>query len=875
MTNDPISTNDAPKRYPFQSIEAKWQKRWADADVYKTTEPKPGEEALPKYYVLDMFPYPSGSGLHVGHLKNYSPGDVVGRFMKMRGHNVLHPMGWDAFGQPAEQDAIKRNVNPRQVVPLLAKEYKRQLSLLGNGYDWSREINSTDPAYYKWNQWAFLLLRERGLAYRDNAPVNWCVNESTVLANEEVVDGTCWRCDGPVIKKSLPQWKFRITAYAQKLIDGLQTIDWPEGVKTQQRDWIGRSDGAEVSFAVDAANGESVTVFTTRPDTLWGATFLVLAPEHSLVDTIATEEHKEAVFAYRAEAGKMSDQDRQSEGRPKTGVFTGAFAVNPVNGERVPVWIADYVLVNYGTGAIMAVPAHDQRDFEFARQFDLPIVLVYEIEPGQSENEMTTAAPGGGIMRTFANATPENPFAGSPNNKETVGAVIAWLEEKDIGTRKINYKLRDWLVSRQRYWGTPIPMIHCPQCGEVPVPLADLPVLLPDVENYKPTSDGKSPLAAIPEFVNVPCPTCGEAAQRETDTMAGSVDSSWYFLRFTSPHDTKEPWERQAADYWMPVDRYIGGREHAVGHLLYARFFTKVFHDAGLINANEPFQSLRNQGMLLAQTPVDTATNHVIKPDELQRFLPSDIDYQWLKMSKSKGTSITPDEIAEKYGADALRLYILFVAPFEDTIQWNEEAMNGTFRFLNRVWDALAESVAQHFDVNYATRLNDATSEPERALRRRAHQAVQKVTSDLEEFKFNTAVSELMIFSDVLRKFVAANGAASPAVSEASAFLVKLIAPLAPHIADELWERLGHTDAFLYQSPWPAFDPEIAKNDEVTLVVQVNGKLRDKITVAADANAATCESLALASPKVKADVENKTIRKVVVIPGKLVNVVAN
>ena len=875
--------DDAPRRYPFAALEAKWQQRWDENKVFQTDEPAPGEtsetgdtgeiNAAPKYYVLDMFPYPSGSGLHVGHLKNYVPGDVAARLMKMRGRNVLHPMGWDAFGQPAEQAAIKANKNPKNVVPENAAQYKRQLTLLGIAYDWNREINSTDPAYYKWNQWAFLLLRERGLAYRDSAPVNWCVNESTVLANEEVVDGHCWRCDGPVIKKSLPQWKFRTTAYAQKLLDGLAEIDWPDGVKTQQRDWIGRSDGAEVTFPIDGTKGkQSVTVFTTRPDTLWGATFLVLAPEHPLVDSLTTDAQSKAVSAYRAEAGKMSDQDRQSEARPKTGVPTGAFAVNPVSGQRVPVWIADYVLVNYGTGAIMAVPAHDERDFVFARQFDLPIVLVYETEENQREADMTTAAPTGGVMRAFPESVPACPFAGSPNNKETVGEVIAWLETNGTGTRKINYKLRDWLVSRQRYWGTPIPMIHCPKCGEVPVPFADLPVVLPDVENYKPTETGESPLAGIAEFVNVSCPVCGKAARRETDTMAGTVDSSWYFLRFCSPHNFEAAWDKSATDYWMPVDRYIGGREHAVSHLLYARFFTKVFYDAGLISVHEPFASLRNQGMLLAQTPVETATGHPVKPDELGRFMPSDLEMQWLKMSKSKGNAVTPDEMGEKYGTDALRLYILFVAPFEDTIQWSEEAMNGPFRFLNRVWDVVAEQIAPTFDKNFAEKLSGAADEAEVALRRRAHQAVQKVTGDLEEFKFNTAVSELMIFSDALRKFVIAHGTNAPACHESAAFLVKLLSPLAPHIADELWERLGF-DGALYLNTWPAFDPNIAKNAEVTLIVQVNGKLRDKITVSADADAAACEALALASPKVANETDGKTVRKVIVIAGKLVNVV--
>ncbi|GAB4460121.1 MAG: leucine--tRNA ligase [Armatimonadaceae bacterium] len=888
---------DDRQRYPFREIEPKWQEKWAQANVYHTTET--GDK--PKYYVLDMFPYPSGSGLHVGHCKNYVPGDVVGRMMHMRGYNVLHPMGWDAFGQPAEQDAIKRNVNPRAVVPMLAKEYKRQMSVLGIGYDWNREINSTDPEYYRWNQWAFLLLYERGLAYRINAPVNWCINESTVLANEEVVDGKCWRCDGPVVKRDLPQWMFKITAYAEQLLEGLDKIAWPEGIKISQREWIGRSEGAEVHFAV-AGGDDVITVFTTRPDTLWGATFMVLAPEHPLVEQLTTDTQREAVDTYRAKAASASEMDRTAEGREKTGVFTGGYAVNPVNGQPIPVWIADYVLMGYGTGAIMAVPAHDQRDFEFARKYDLPVTLVYATEPDQTSDTMTEALPTGGTFR----AELDSPFTGEPNSKDTVRKVIAWLEAQGMGKGRINYRLRDWLVSRQRYWGTPIPIIHCEKCGIVPVPKEDLPVLLPDVENYKPGADGKSPLAAIPEFVHVECPTCGGPAQRETDTMAGSVDSSWYFLRFTSPQDRENPWDRAAADYWMPVDLYLGGREHAVGHLLYCRFFTKVFHDAGLLSVDEPMAALRNQGMLLGYTPVDadSSEKHPIKPDELvgysleafterfsregafraervvkplnepERVEPVTVEMQWLKMSKSKGNSVTPDEIAERYGADALRLYILFEAPFEDTIQWSEERLVGTFRFLNRVWD-LVTGVAPSFQSDWAERLGEATSEEEKALRRRTHQAIQKLTDDIASLSFNTAVAEMMKMSDTLRKFVQANGAESPAVHEAAETLVKLLAPMAPHIADELWERLGYTERFVYNEPWSTADPAVAAEEEITLVVQVNGKLRDRLTVPADADNATLEAAALASDKVQEHTSGLTVRKVIVVPGKLVNIVAN
>ncbi len=920
-------------RYPdlFQTIESKWQARWRDADVYRAED----DSSRPKYYVLDMFPYPSGSGLHIGHCKNYVPGDVVARLMSMRGRNVLHPMGWDAFGQPAEQDAIKKKVNPRNVVPILAAEYKRQMSLLGIGYDWNREINSTDPEYYRWNQWAFLLLYERGLAYRKNAPVNWDPVDMVVLSNDEVVDGRGWRSGALVEKRDMAQWFFRTTAYGDKLIAGLDNIDWPEGVKTQQRDWIGKSEGCEFSLEVvsgqwsvdsagrspDAPSAPSslttdhsplttISVFTTRVDTVYGMSFVVLSPEHALVEQIVTDEQRAEVLAYRERAGKLSEQDRTAEGRERTGVFTGAYAVNPVNGHRVPVWVADYVLAGYGTGAIMAVPAHDARDFDFARRYDLPTpVVVVETEADVQHplngSEMTTA-----FVSKEGYTVNSDAFSGLPV-KLAARRITELLVSKGIGEAKTNFRLRDWLVSRQRYWGTPIPIIHCKTCGEVPVPVAQLPVLLPDVENYKPGPDGRSPLASIPEFVNVDCPKCGASAERETDTMAGSVDSSWYFLRFTSPREQNASWDRAASDYWMNVDRYLGGREHAVGHLLYARFFQKVFFDAGLVSKDEPFQSLRNQGMLLGYTPVerffDTKLKKddfkSIKPDELvgydfaewsarfdtggafealrrveqtdatYREDPVSIEFQWLKMSKSKGNSVTPDEIAEKYGADSLRLYVCFEAPFEDTIQWDETRMNGTYRFLARVYDTVSE-IAPGFDAEWTGKIGTATSPDEKALRRKTHQAIAKVGSDIESLGFNTSVSALMIFADGLRKFVAASGHTSPAAHEAAETLCKLLAPLAPHLADELFEKLGYAGRFLYREPFPVYDANVAAEAEVTVVVQVNGKIREKLTLPADSDAGVCEAAALASEKVQADLSGKTVRKVIVVPGKLVNIVA-
>lgn len=902
--NNPSSSGEVI-RYPdlFQDIEAKWQARWRDADIYRADD----GGSRPKYYVLDMFPYPSGSGLHVGHAKNYVPGDVNARYMAMRGYNVLHPMGWDAFGQPAEQDAIKNNVNPRAVVPMLAEKYKQQMSLLALGYDWNREINSTDPEYYRWNQWAFLLLYERGLAYRKNAPVNWCVNESTVLANEEVVDNKCWRCDGPVVKRPLPQWNFRITAYGDKLIEGLDGINWPEGVKTQQRDWIGKSEGCEFDLAIEVpgVEGATVRVFTTRVDTVYGMSFVVLSPEHSLVEQIVTDEQRAEVLAYRERAGKLSEMDRTAEGRERTGVFTGAHAINPVNGHRVPVWIADYVLSGYGTGAIMAVPAHDERDFDFARRYDLPTPVVVVATEAEVDNPPSGSALTAAFVSKEGYTVNSGVFSGLPV-KVAAKRITEQLVSKGIGEAKTNFRLRDWLVSRQRYWGTPIPIIHCQSCGEVPVPLDQLPVLLPDVENYKPNADGRSPLAAIPEFVNTTCPKCGGAAERETDTMAGSVDSSWYFLRFTSPRDSTNPWSRESENYWMNVDLYLGGREHAVGHLLYARFFQKVFFDAGLVSQDEPFQSLRNQGMLLGYTPVDGGTEDKksVKPDELvgydfaqwvERYKsegafpatrrvkqadetyredPVRVEFQWLKMSKSKGNSVTPDEIAEKYGADALRMYVCFEAPFEDTIQWDETRMNGTARFLARVWDTVSEIVPS-FDPEWTSRIGNATSAAEKDLRRRTHQAIAKVGSDIESLGFNTAVSALMIFADALRKFIGANGVSSPAAHEAAETLCKLLAPLAPHIADELFEKLGYTGRFLYREPFPVYDANAAAEAEVTVVVQVNGKVREKLVLSADADAKVCEMSALASEKVQADLAGKTVRKVIVVPGRLVNIVAN
>ena len=914
------------EKYNFREIEQKWQARWREADLYHTEQ----DPDKPKYYGLEFFPYPSGAGLSVGHFKNYAPTDAFLRLKAMQGYNVLHPMGWDAFGQPAENEAIKRQRNPGPMVREFADTYKRQMNLIGMAYDWDREINSSDPAYYKWTQWIFLLLYKRGLAYRQNAPVNWDPVDKTVLANEEVVNGRGWRSGALVEKKNIPQWYLKITAYAERLLNDLDTLDWSEGIKQQQRNWIGRSEGAEVRFAVqepeptqaqaptlpkregeeevlsepsfsprfggstrseERAQGEggsspSITVFTTRPDTLWGATFMVLAPEHPLVGTLTTAEQQEAVAAYAARAGRETEMDRQAEGREKTGVFTGAHATNPVNGEPVPIWIADYVLMGYGTGAIMAVPAHDQRDFDFARKFGLPIMPVYQ-EPGQeiSGEAMTAATTDKGV------SAHSGQFDGLAYSKETVRKVAEWLETEGTGKPVVKYRFRDWLLSRQRYWGVPIPIIHCPTCGDVAVPDDQLPVVLPPVENYQPTGTGEGPLASIPEFVNTTCPQCGEPARRETDTMAGFACSSWYFLRFADPHNDNAAFSREALDYWLPVDTYVGGAEHAVMHLLYARFWTKVLFDAGLIGFGEPFTRLRNQGMMLAHTPGrkpsagENAEGEgdekiedwvAVKPEDLGRFDPSEITYRWAKMSKSAGNVVTPDEAAERFGADSLRVYEMFVAPFEETVQWSEEGIRGSAKFLARVYRLVAQHgpVANSAGTGEESAINRAST-MERALRRKTHQTLLRVADDLEHFRFNTAVAGMMEWVNTCYDVANAlpTGQRSAALDEAMEYLVLALAPFAPHLADELWtEGLGHT-GFLYRHPWPQADPEVAKNDEITLVVQVNGKLRDKLTAPADADQAALQEMALASPKVRELLNGSAPKKVIVVPGKLVNIV--
>jgi len=842
MSSVNVKQETASVKYDFRSIEKRWQERWHADDLFRTPE----DRTRPKFYGLDFFPYPSGDGLSVGHCRNYVPSDVFCRYRRMRGDNVLHPMGWDAFGLPAENEAIRRRSHPKKTVPQYVANYKRQMNLLGLSYDWSREINSSEPEYYRWTQWFFLLLYRRGLAYRSAAPANWCPSCATVLANEEVHDGACWRCGAEIEKKDLPQWFFRITEYADRLLEDLKLVDWPESIKLMQTNWIGRSVGVEFDMPI-VGHDAAMRVFTTRVDTVFGVSFAVLAPEHPLVAQITAPDRREEVEEYVRKSRRVSEIDRMSTERERDGCFTGAFAVNPVNGQEVPVYVADYVLLSYGTGAIMAVPAHDARDFDFARRYGLPAPVVIAPE-GWDGRPLQEAHTGEGVMVNSGQ------FSGM-RNTEGAEAIADWMEQRGIGQRRVNYRLRDWLISRQRYWGAPIPIVHCPSCGEVPVPEEQLPVLLPDVENYEPPGDGRSPLAAIPEFVNTACPECGGLAQRETDTMGGFACSSWYFLRFADPHNDRAPFDREKVEYWLPVDLYVGGAEHAVMHLLYARFWTKVMYDAGLVPFVEPFTRLKNQGMLLAPDPKN--------PGVL------------VKMSKSKFNVVTPDEMAEKYGADALRVYELFVAPFEDTVPWSEDGINGCWRFLNRVYRVVAERPGSFVPGWKASVRQETVSEEARALARKTHQTIVKVTKDIEDFAFNTAVAALMELTNQIYDFVNAKDGLRypcPVWSEAVETLILLLAPMAPHLSDELWQMIGR-EGYTYHAPWPEADPEVAKADVLTIVVQVNGKVRDKISVDADAGERELERLALESPKVQAALQGRPVRKVIVVPGRLVNVV--
>ncbi|MFC1737548.1 leucine--tRNA ligase [Planctomycetota bacterium] len=843
--------------YPFDEIEKKWQRFWQENKTFKAKE---ADTSAPKYYVLDMFPYPSGQGLHVGHPEGYTASDIVARYKRMKGFNVLHPMGWDAFGLPAEQYAVKTGTDPKQTTAKNIDNIRKQIKSLGFSYDWDREVNTTDPNYYKWTQWIFLkmfnsyydqaekkaepigklpipdglpesekqqYIDNHRLAYEAEAAVNWCPALGTVLANEEVIGGLSERGAHPVIRKPMRQWMLRITKYAERLLEDLKEVDWPEPIKKLQTDWIGKSVGAEVKFEIENCDWD-LWVFTTRPDTLFGATYMVFAPELEVVDMITTDEKKKAVQEYREQAARKSDLDRTDLAKEKTGVFTGAYAINPVNDEKIPIWISDYVLISYGTGAIMAVPAHDERDFEFAKKFDLPIIPV--VEPDDTElAELVKQAKECFIGNGRAINSGQFNGLSTPEFKEQI---TNWLAEKGLGKKAVNYKLRDWLFSRQRYWGEPFPILHTEDGRIVGLSEQDLPLKLPEVENYEPAGTGDSPLANAGNWLNVTLPD-GSKAKRETNTMPQWAGSCWYYLRYLDPDNNDRCCDTQKEKYWMPVDLYIGGAEHAVLHLLYARFWHKFLYDLGCLSTKEPFKKLVNQGMILGE------------------------DGQ--KMSKSRGNVINPDKVISDYGADSMRLYEMFMGPLESVKPWSMQGVEGVHRFLNKVWRTIVDEDTGCLDES--VKQADADEKTLRLL----NQTIKKVTNDIETFGFNTAISQMMIFINHL---------ASQKVRPKSVVekFVLILSPFAPHIAEELWAKLGNDNTLAYE-PWPEYDPEIVKEKEIELAVQVNGKIKDRIVVSADADEEQIKQKAIASEKVIAALAGKEPKKIIVIKSRLVNIV--
>jgi len=819
----------APRReYDFAAIERKWQRRWEETGCFRAE----AGSARPKFYCLVEFPYPSGDGLHVGHPRSYTALDILARKRRMQGYNVLYPMGFDSFGLPSENYAIKTGIHPSIITKRNIARFTEQLKALGFSFDWERSFSTTDPEYYRWTQWIFLKLFERGLAYKAKMPINWCLSCKIGLANEEVVDGACERCGGAVVKRDLEQWMLRITAYADRLIADLDTVDFLEKIKVQQINWIGRSEGAEVEFRLADGSG-TVRVFTTRPDTLFGATYMVLSPEHELVARITTPQQRDAVEQYQREAARRSDLDRTGETAGKTGVFTGAYALNPVNGERLPIWIADYVLSGYGTGAIMAVPAHDTRDFAFAVAFGLPIRCINRPDAAAAHSAGVAVAevlagracwPGEGTTINSANDQ------GLDLNGLSVAAAFArtadWLEARGLGRRAVNYKLRDWVFSRQRYWGEPIPMVHCPACGWVPVPEQELPVLLPEVARYEPTETGESPLAAITDWVNTACPRCGGPGRRETDTMPNWAGSSWYFLRYCDPRNDRAFADPAQLAYWMPVDWYNGGMEHTTLHLLYSRFWNKFLFDCGLVPVSEPYRKRTSHGMVLGEGGE--------------------------KMSKSRGNVINPDEVVREHGADVFRVYEMFIGPFDQAAAWDTQGIAGVDRFLRKVWRMVAES-----------EITTAPPDPEGA--RLLHQTIKKVSEDIETLDLNTAVSQLMIcanhFSGMERL-----------PREAAEGFVRLLAPFAPHLAEELWEMLGHAGG-ITRAPWPEHDPSRLAAAEVEVLVQVAGKPCARMMMPATADRERMAELALADPVVAETLAGRPVKKMVAVPGRLVNIV--
>ncbi|MDD5656356.1 MAG: leucine--tRNA ligase [Elusimicrobia bacterium] len=834
------------ERIPWAELEAKWQARWQAEGVFRTpAQPRPGR----KFYCLDMFPYPSADGLHVGHPEGYTATDILCRAKRMQGCDVLHPMGWDAFGLPAENYALQTGTHPSVVTRRNIANFRRQIKSLGFSYDWDRELDTTDPGYYRWTQWIFLQLFKKGLAYEDTAPINFCPSCKTGLANEEVFGGDCERCGTPVERKRIRQWILKITAYADRLEGDLKDLDWPQSTLLMQRNWIGRSEGAEVVFK--AETGDDIVVFTTRPDTLYGATYMVLAPEHPLAAKLCQPGRRAEVEAYICAAKGKSDLERTELQKEKTGVATGATAVNPVNGERIPVWIADYVLAGYGTGAIMAVPAHDERDWDFAKKFQLPVIQVVRPRQGQAPADAAF------VSDSEDDISVNSPLIEGLPSPQAKKKITEHLAARGLGRAAVHYKLRDWIFSRQRYWGEPIPIVHCDACGLVPVPEKDLPVLLPQASDYKPTGTGESPLAAIPDWVNAACPACGKPARRETNTMPQWAGSCWYYLRFIDPANAAAPWDKAREAAWLPVDCYVGGAEHAVLHLLYARFWHKVLFDLGFVSTPEPFRKLRHQGMILSYSYRDP--RGVYHPYDEIEFSESGeaklcgtgekLEVQIEKMSKSKKNVVNPDVVVKQYGADAFRLYEMFMGPFEASKPWDMRSIEGVSRFLRKVWQFASEAPAEGPGAE--------------SLR---HRTIKKVTDDIAGFGFNTAISALMIYCGEIQR------QAAPAREDLETLLI-LLHPFAPHMTEELWERLGHRD-LLARRAWPAYDARQLKDREVEYAVQINGKVRATFVFAADAAQDAVRDAALAQERVRAALAGKTVAKTIVVPNRLVNIVA-
>ncbi len=862
-------------RYNPSAIEEKWQQTWADKGLDKAPE----SSDKPKFYALSMFPYPSGN-LHMGHVRNYTITDVIARLKRMQGHRVLHPMGWDAFGLPAENAAIDRGIHPATWTYQNIDQMRQQLQQLGLSYDWDREVATCSPDYYRWTQWIFLQFFQAGLAYQKESAVNWDPIDQTVLANEQVDnEGRSWRSGAKVERKLLRQWFFKITDYAEQLLADLDTLDgWPDRVKTMQANWIGKSTGATLEFPIVGLD-EKIAVFTTRPDTVYGVTYVVLAPEHPLTAQVTTPDRAAAVEAFVKEISSESEIERTAEDKPKRGIPTGGKAINPFTGEEIPIWIADYVLYEYGTGAVMGVPAHDVRDFQFAQRNQLPIKTVVIPAGGDASQPLTAAYTEAGVLVNSGT------FDGTPST-EGKTQIVAYAEAQGFGKARIQYRLRDWLISRQRYWGVPIPVVHCPSCGAVPVPEDQLPVRLP--ENVEFSGRGPSPLAKLTDWINVPCPSCGEPAQRETDTMDTFIDSSWYFLRYTDARNENQPFAKDKVNRWMGVDQYVGGIEHAILHLLYSRFFTKVLRDRGLVDVDEPFKRLLTQGMVQAMTYKNPTTGKYIPAAEVDFSdpqAPKDpatgdrLEVFYEKMSKSKYNGVDPKEVLAKYGADTARMFILFKAPPEKDLEWDDADVEGQFRFLNRVWRLVSEFAAANQTQLAAAAIaaqlqgqNDSLTKADKDLRRAIHTAIQAVTEDLEgDYQFNTAVSEMMKLSNALSDAPAKD---TPVYAEGIRALVLLLAPFAPHIAEELWHLLGN-QVSVHEQAWPQYDPAALVADEITLVIQILGKTRGTIQVPAQADKAALEQYARNSEVAQRYIEGKEIKKVIVVPGKLVNFVVS